>query len=238
MLISLESVTKTFQGCFYPILNKINLFVEKGDFCIIIGMNGSGKSTLLKTINNEYKIDSGKINVLGKISQVTQDVNIGTIPSLSILENFSLSLMSSQKAKPLFYKRYSNYIKNKLKELDLNYDLNMKVQNLSGGQRQVLATIMALNSDSNIILLDEHTSALDPKMQKFLMEYTAKEIKRLNLTALMITHKMSDAIKYGNRIIVLNKGEIVMDIRQDEKSKLTENDLLEIFHKYEDKDLI
>jgi putative ABC transport system ATP-binding protein len=115
--------------------------------------------------------------------------------------------------------------------------LDRPIDVLSGGQRQIIATLMALNSEEQILLLDEHTSALDPKMQATLMKYAESSIENMNLTTLMITHKMEDALKYGDRLIMLNQGNIVVDLEKDKKEKLSIYDLLDLFHKFEDKSL-
>lgn len=236
-MLSLKNIKKSFTGRFRPVLDGINLELEKGDFCILIGANGCGKSTLLKLINNEYMADSGSVQLKGNVAQVVQDVNLGTVPEMTLLENIALS----EEAKPsfLFYKRHKAAIISKLKALKIGLEnyIDQPLQILSGGQRQVVATLMAINSGREILLLDEHTSALDPKMQKTLMEYTADQIIKNNLTTIMITHKIDDAIKYGNRLIMLHEGKIVLDIKDEQKQNLKVQDLITLFHKYEDQTL-
>lgn len=232
-MLNITNLKKSFDGVFEPVLNGINLSLKKGDFCTIIGANGSGKSTLLKTISGEYPLTSGTIKIYGKIARVVQDVNQGTIPAMSVVENVMLSQITSPKLR--FYRRKRDTIIDMLRSLNIGIEkfADQKLRALSGGQRQVIATFMALNSGSQLLLLDEHTSALDPKMQKFLMEYTAKSIRQMNLTAMMITHNMSDALKYGNRLIMLHKGRIVADWQGKEKNLLSIDDLLEMFRKFE-----
>ena len=246
-MLTLTDVKKGFPGVFEPVLKGINFNLKKGDFCILIGANGSGKSTLLKTISGEYKIDHGNISLDNQdiikshqfISSVIQDVNKGTISEMTLLENLALSYMHTKSPRFKFYYRYENKAKKLLRELNLGLEdyLNKPLMNLSGGQRQVVATIMAFISKPKLLLLDEHTSALDPKMQKQLMHYTTKIIEDNKLTSIMITHKLDDAIKYGNRLIMLHRGKIVLDANNKKKSSLTVEHLLSLFHKYEDLEL-
>ncbi|WP_186649578.1 ATP-binding cassette domain-containing protein [Fluviispira vulneris] len=237
-MIQIAKVTKSFQGLFRPVINEVSLSVEKGDFCILIGANGCGKSTLLKLISNEYKADSGTIKLKGDVAQVVQDVNLGTVPEMTLLENIALNEINSPKL--LFYRRFRNKVIQKLKKLDIGLEeyIDQPLKMLSGGQRQMIATLMAIHSGRQILLLDEHTSALDPKMQTLLMEYTHKQTKNLELTAIMITHKMDDAIKYGNRLIMLHQGKVALDFQGKQKKALAVHDLLAMFHQYEDQLLI
>jgi putative ABC transport system ATP-binding protein len=237
-MLEINNITKSFPGVFDPVLNGISLSLRNGEFCTIIGANGSGKSTLLKIISGEHTSDSGTISRDGDVSQVVQDVNKGTIPAMTILENIALAQMKYPCF--AFYKRFRNEVMKKI--IDLNIGLEKFIDQplgcLSGGQRQVIATLMALNSGSKILLLDEHTSALDPKMQILLMEYTSRSVRELGLTTLMITHNMEDAVKYGNRLIMMHRGKIVTDMSGKEKSKLTIQALLNMFHEFEDLSLI
>ena len=227
-MLVLNNIKKTFTGNVEPILKGVHLELNRGDFCTLIGSNGSGKSTLMKVISGEYGIDEGFIMIDDKnvthqergflISEVTQDINKGTIPEMTLLENLSLSHMSTKKEEWM--------AKIRALEVGLEQYIDQKLSTLSGGQRQLIATLMAVHSRSKMVLLDEHTSALDPKMQKFLMEYTKNSIEALNLTAIMITHNISDAIKYGNRLIVMNNGEIVLNVSGQAKSSLTIADIL------------
>ncbi|AGC49834.1 ATP-binding cassette domain-containing protein [Lawsonia intracellularis] len=237
-MINIIKVTKSFPGLFRPVINDISLYLERGDFCVFIGANGCGKSTLLKLISSEYQADSGAIKLSGDVAQVVQDVNLGTVPEMTLLENIALSEII--KPKLLFYKRYKDQILQKLKELDggLEDYINQPLKMLSGGQRQMIATLMAIISGRQILLLDEHTSALDPKMQTLLMEYTHQQAINHGLTTIMITHKMDDAIKYGNRLIMLHQGKIVLDIHGAQKKAMTVQGLLTMFHQYEDQLLV
>ncbi|MDR3187002.1 MAG: ATP-binding cassette domain-containing protein [Holosporaceae bacterium] len=237
-MLQINNVTKSFSGIFEPVLKEINLSLAEGAFCTVIGANGSGKSTLMKIISGEHFADSGEIRKNGDVAQVVQDVNRGTIPSMTMLENIALS--STKTPRFSFYKRCKNDVMSKIKSLNIGLEkfIDQPLSVLSGGQRQTIATLMALNSGGKILLLDEHTSALDPKMQLLLMEYTAKSARELGLTTLMITHNMEDAVKYGDRLIMMHKGRIVADMKGREKSQLRIQSLLEMFHKFEDQSLL
>lgn len=237
-MIKISSVTKSFQGLFKPVLVDLNLSLEPGEFCTLIGSNGCGKSTMLKLISGEHKADFGQIELQEKVAQVVQDVNLGTVPEMTLLENIVLSEI--KKPKLLFYGRYRELVIKRLKELNIGLEkyIDQPLKMLSGGQRQMVATLMAINSGRKILLLDEHISALDPKMQNLLMEYTRQKIEKYRLTTIMITHKMDDAIKYGNRLIMLHQGKIVFDVRDKKKQALKVQDLLSMFHQYEDQNLI
>lgn len=246
--LTLNSLTKTFPGQFEATLKAINLTFEPGEFCILIGSNGSGKSTLLRCISGEYSLDKGQI-LLGEqdvtnsdrsafIASVTQDPNKGTIPEMTLLENLVLSQLRGRSAKLRFYrsKKQTEKMKRLLEKLDQNLEsfLYQPVRTLSGGQRQMLATLMAIESHPHFLLLDEHTSALDPANQHQLMEYTAEAVKREKMTTLMITHHLDDAVRYGNRLLMLHKGRIVLDLKGEEKKALVTDKLLSLFHSYED----
>jgi putative ABC transport system ATP-binding protein len=236
-MLQISNVTKSFSGIFEPVLKEVSLSLTEGEFCTVIGANGSGKSTLMKIISGEHFADSGEIRKNGDVAQVVQDVNRGTIPSMTMLENIALS--STKTPRFSFYKRCKNDVMSKIKSLNIGLEkfIDQPLSILSGGQRQTIATLMALNSGGKILLLDEHTSALDPKMQLLLMDYTAKSAQELGLTTIMITHNMEDAVKYGDRLIMMNQGCIVADIRWCEKSQLKIQSLLEMFHKFEDQSL-
>jgi putative ABC transport system ATP-binding protein len=245
-MLKLLNVTKSFSGCFEPVLNSINLELQKGDFCVLIGSNGSGKSTLISSIAGQYEIDHGSIIIDAQdmtskdrshlIATVIQDVNKATIPQMTLLENMVLSKMRGKKAEFSFYQSYESEIFALVKELGIGLEsyINKPLTSLSGGQRQMIATLMAIYSKPQILFLDEHTSALDPKSQNMLMQYSADAISKHNITTLMVTHKLDDAIKYGNRLIMLHKGRIVFEAKDDKKSALNIQELLTIFHKYED----
>ncbi|MDR2107221.1 MAG: ATP-binding cassette domain-containing protein [Holosporaceae bacterium] len=237
-MLQLNNITKSFGGVFEPVLKGINLLLKEGEFCTVIGANGSGKSTLMKIISGEYSADSGEIRRCGEVSQVVQDVNMGTIPSMTMLENVALSRMKTPRFS--FYKRHKNEIADKIKSLNIGLEkfIDQPLSVLSGGQRQTIAILMAINSGRKILLLDEHTSALDPKMQKLLMEYTVKSVREQRITTLMITHNLEDAVKYGDRLIMMHKGRIVADLKGREKSELKIQSLPEMFRKFEDQNSV
>jgi len=245
-MLKLKNISKTFSGSFVPVLKKVAFELKQGDFCVVIGANGSGKSTLLKIISGELAHNEGRVLIDGEeratkersnfIAQVIQDVNKGTIPEMTLLENMVLSQMRSGSTSFAFYNRYKERVIKKIKDLGIGLEryIDKPLSGLSGGQRQMVATIMAISSCPKLLLLDEHTSALDPKTGRTLMDYTAKEIIKHKLTSIMVTHKLDDAIKYGNRLIMLHQGEIVFDVSGATKSRLKINELLALFHKYED----
>lgn len=245
-MLTLTNISKTFSGSFKPALTNINLHLKPGEFCMVIGCNGSGKSTLIKIISREYASDTGRILIENQdlthrdrsqaIASVTQDVNQGTIPEMTLLENMTLSLSRTKKTGLSFYHRQANQVTRAIQALGMGLEqyLYTPLSHLSGGQRQMVATIMAVTSKPKLLLLDEHTSALDPSTQRMVMAYTAEAIAQQQLTSLMITHNLADAIHYGNRLIMLHQGQIVLDVSGKEKSHLNVNELLALFHTYED----
>ena len=228
------------------VLNGVNLILEKGDFVTVIGGNGAGKSTLLNAIGGSIFVDEGKIIIGGKdvtrmpehkraafLGRVFQDPLNGTAADMQIIENLALAKRRG-KRKTLRWcigKNETDEYKALLKEFDLGLEerLTQKVGTLSGGQRQALTLLMASLSSPELLLLDEHTAALDPKTAEKVLRLTNEIIARENLTALMITHNMTDALKCGNRLIMMDGGRVVYDVRGEEKLKLTVNDLIEKF---------
>ena len=236
-MLELKKVKKSFPGKFEAVLKGVDLTLSPGEFCILIGSNGSGKSTLMRCVSGEYDIDSGTINSNNKvIASVTQEIAKGTIPEMTLLENITLSKLLDKSASFSFYKKHREEAISVVKELGIGLEkyIDQPLSSLSGGQRQMIATLMAIHSKPNVLLLDEHTSALDPKAQNLLMEYTVKNISKNKITTIMITHKLDDAIRYGDRIIMLHQGKIVFDIKGKEKQSLNVSQLLDLFHKYED----
>lgn len=250
-MINISNLKKTFYSALgeeKTVFNGLNLEINQGDFISVIGSNGAGKTTLLNTISGNIDLDDGYIEVDGKninnlakhkrgefISKVYQNPALGTAPSMTIFENLS---MADNKGKifglslGLNYSRKEYYM-NLLKELDLGLEnlLDTEVQYLSGGQRQCLALIMATLNQPKVLLLDEHTAALDPKTSKIIMDKTEEIVKKFEIPTLMITHNLQDAIRYGNRLIMLHNGEIILDIKGKEKEELTQDALMEIFQK-------
>ncbi|GMA08288.1 phosphonate ABC transporter ATP-binding protein [Tetragenococcus halophilus subsp. flandriensis] len=228
------------------LLDHINLSIQENEFITVLGGNGAGKSTLFNTISGTMPLSSGKIliedqdltqeseeNRASLISRVFQDPKMGTAPRMTVAEN--LLLAKSRGKKRRFRLRQLKQNLDNFYELTkevgngLENHLNTPTGNLSGGQRQALSLLMATIQTPELLLLDEHTAALDPKTSKLLMNITAQRIKEQQLTCLMITHRMEDALQYGNRMIVMQKGKIIQDLNEKEKAKLTMTDLLQFF---------
>ena len=247
-MLKITNLHKQFTGVYKPVINHLNLTLQPGDFCVLLGANGSGKSTLLKLISGEYTPNKGSItlnerpitNYRKRISMVIQDVTQGTLPDMTLLENLTLSYLRTRPIRLSPYRRYEKILTQCIVDLNLELEqyMHQPLAGLSGGQRQIIATVMALMVKPDLLLLDEHTSALDPKRQKQLMTYTAKTIKQTALTTIMITHKLEDAVCYGNRLILLHQGKIAIDFRDKQKSKLTTEQLLSYFHSFEDQALL
>ncbi len=233
-MIKARGLKKTFQGKNIPILNGIDLDISQGDFCIMIGGNGSGKSTLLRCLAGYECIDEGLVNTTPSSAFVTQDIKEGTIGELSLLENMVLSKSKKRMGLKQGFKLISSYHKEIYQEIasvgiGLEKYIHTPMSHLSGGQRQTIATIMALRSNPSLLFLDEHTSALDPSMHQTLMEITASSIKKQNITTLMITHSFEDAVAFGNRLIMLDQGKVVLNLDEQEKQKLTAPQLYSLF---------
>lgn len=224
-----------------------NLTIRDGEFVSVVGSNGSGKTSMLNIICGSIPVEAGSILIDGKditrekeykrnrkIGRVYQNPAMGTCPSMTILENMSLA---DNKGKFFGLGRGTNkarieYYRESLAQLGLGLEdkMDVKVGSLSGGQRQAMALLMSTMTPIEFLILDEHTAALDPKTAAKVLETTEFIVQRDQLTTLMITHNMRDAIAHGNRLIMLNEGRIILDIRGEEKKKLTVEDLL---HKFE-----
>ena len=235
------------------LFNGLSLEVNKGDFVTIIGSNGAGKSTLLNIIAGNIQSDSGNIIIDGEdvsrkpeyirckdIGRVYQDPSVGVAPNMTILENLSLA---DNKGKPYgltlgINKSRINYYKELLSQVNLGLEdkLYNKVLLLSGGQRQALTLLMAVMSQPKILLLDEHTAALDPKTSEKIMEITKKIVKERNITTLMVTHNLKHAMQTGNRLFMMHRGEIVIDVKGEEKAELDTDKLMALFEKVHVKD--
>ncbi len=246
-MLELQKLTKHF-GHHLPALNKVSLRLNKGEFCIVIGANGSGKSTLLKTISGEVLPSEGKLYLdkieltqmsvhqrASLISSVIQDPNKGTIGEMSLLENLSLSTQRTKKAGYSLYIKEKSLLKERLASLKLGLEqyLDKPMNMLSGGQKQLIATLMATLNKPALLLLDEHCSALDPKTHQQIMTYTHETIRQSNISTLMITHHLPDALKYGQRLIMLHKGRVVLDLKEEQKKALSLPTLLKYFHSYD-----
>ncbi|MBQ7327007.1 MAG: ABC transporter ATP-binding protein [Clostridia bacterium] len=229
-------------------LNSLSLTINEGDFVTVIGGNGAGKSTLLNAISGVWKPDEGTIEIDGVdvtnmpehkraafLGRVFQDPMKGTAPDMEIAEN--LSIADRRGTKRRFRWGCTKADREKYKkllaslELGLEDRLSSKVGLLSGGQRQAVTLLMATIRKPKILLLDEHTAALDPKTAAKVLEITDKIVNENRLTTLMITHNMRDAISHGNRLIMLHEGRVIIDVAGEEKSRLTVEDLLEMFNK-------
>ncbi len=224
-------------------LQGVSLKLEDGDFCTVIGGNGAGKSTMLNAIAGVWPVDEGAICIDGKdisalpeykrakyLGRVFQDPRMGTVADMEIVENLAIAARRGQRRGLRWgvTKAEREQYREMLAEFDLGLEERMttKVGLLSGGQRQAITLLMATVKKPQVLLLDEHTAALDPKTAAKVLELSDKIIREHNLTALMVTHNMKDAIKHGNRLIMMNEGKIILDIRGEEKKALTVNDLL------------
>ena len=248
-MLKIENVCKTFHAGTVNekvALQGLNLHLKEGDFVTVIGGNGAGKSTMLNAVTGVFGVDSGKILIDGVdvsylpeykrakyIGRVFQDPMMGTAATMQIEENLALA---ARRGKPRtlrigITKAEREEYMEKLKILDLGLEDRMtaKVGLLSGGQRQALTLLMATLQKPKLLLLDEHTAALDPKTAAKVLDATQKIVGKDHLTTLMITHNMRDAIAYGNRLIMMYNGHIVVDVSGEEKKNLTVEQLLNLF---------
>jgi len=227
-------------------LQGLSLHLKPGDFVTVIGGNGAGKSTLMNSVSGAYPVDDGKILIDGidvthlpehkrakYIGRVFQDPMMGTAATMQIEENMALAARRGKHhtLMPGIRKAEREFYREQLKILDLGLEDRMtaKVGLLSGGQRQALTLLMATLNQPKLLLLDEHTAALDPKTAAKVLDATQKIVAQNNLTTLMITHNMRDAITYGNRLIMMCDGRIVVDVSGEEKKNLTVEQLLNLF---------
>lgn len=248
-MLKLKNLHKTFNAGTInakKALNGLNLTINKGDFVTVIGGNGAGKSTLLNAICGVWKPDAGTVEIDGVnvtampeykraafLGRVFQDPMKGTAPDMEIAENLSIAARRGKTRKLIWGlpKRERESYKALLAQLELGLEdrLSSKVGLLSGGQRQAVTLLMATLKEPKLLLLDEHTAALDPKTAAKVLEITEKIVTEKNLTTLMITHNMRDAIRYGNRLIMMHEGRVVVDVSGEDKKKLTVEDLLNLF---------
>ena len=229
-------------------LRGVSLTLNDGDFCTVIGGNGAGKSTLLNAVAGTGAVDGGSISIGGVdvthlpdhkrapyIGRVFQDPMLGTAPTMQILENLALAARRGQRRGLRWgvTKAEKGQYQEMLKNLDLGLEdrLTSKVGLLSGGQRQALTLLMASLKKPKLLLLDEHTAALDPKTAAKVLELSDRIVAENKLTTMMVTHNMKDAIQHGNRLIMMYDGKIVIDVSGEEKKKLTVPQLLELFSK-------
>ena len=250
-MLEIKNVSKTFNpGTINEkhALTNLSLSLNDGDFVTVIGGNGAGKSTLLNAVAGVWPVDSGAILIDGAdvtgmpeykraqyIGRVFQDPMMGTAPNMQIEENLALALRRGQKRglKWGVTNAEREAYREKLATLGLGLEdrLTAKVGLLSGGQRQALTLLMAAMQKPKLLLLDEHTAALDPRTAAKVLELSDRIVEENHLTTLMITHNMKDAIAHGNRLIMMDAGHIVLDISGEEKKKLTVTDLLTLFSK-------
>lgn len=229
-------------------LNNVSITLNDGDFVTVIGSNGAGKSTLLNTIAGTLLSDQGQILVDGKdisklpehkrakfLGRVFQDPMMGTATDMNIEENLALAKRRGQvhglkwgitKKERAEYREMLSIL-----GLGLENRLESKVGLLSGGQRQAITLLMAAMNNPTLLLLDEHTAALDPKTAEIVLNITDDIVSKNHLTTMMVTHNMKDAIKHGNRLIMMSNGQIVIDVQGEEKQKLTQEELIQMFSK-------
>ena len=248
-MLDLHSIYKTFNAGTVnekTALNGLNLHLNEGDFVTVIGGNGAGKSTMLNAVAGTWFVDEGKITIddidvtklpehkrAKYLGRVFQDPMTGTAATMQIEENMALAARRgmTRSLKAGITAKEREFYREQLKILGLGLEdrLTSKVGLLSGGQRQALTLLMATLKKPRLLLLDEHTAALDPKTAAKVLETTDKIVNSEHLTTLMITHNMRDAIQIGNRLIMMNNGQIIYDVAGEEKKKLTVEDLLRKF---------
>ena len=250
-MLEVKEIWKTFNAGTVnekQALRGVSLTLHDGDFCTVIGGNGAGKSTLLNAVAGVWPVDAGSISIGGAdvtrlpehkrarhIGRVFQDPMLGTAATMQIEENLALAARRGQRRGlgwSITRAERAQY-RELLAGLDLGLEdrLTSKVGLLSGGQRQALTLLMATLRKPDLLLLDEHTAALDPKTASKVLEATDRLVEQDHLTTLMITHNMKDAITHGNRLIMMYEGRIVIDVSGEEKKKLTVPQLLELFNK-------
>ena len=248
-MLDIQNLSKTFNPGTVnekKALSSLSLHLDEGDFVTIVGSNGAGKSTLFNAIAGSFYADEGSISLAGKditfmpehersrrIGRLFQDPLRGTAPSMTIEENLALAYLRAAHGNPFsrISKKDKDFFAEQLKQLDMGLEDRMKnpVGLLSGGQRQALTLLMATMVPPQLLLLDEHTAALDPATAAKVLELSDRIVRENELTAMMITHNMKDAIVHGNRLIMMNEGRIILDIEGEEKQHLTKRDLLDKF---------
>lgn len=250
-MLEIKEIWKTFNAGTVnekQALRGVSLTLNEGDFCTVIGGNGAGKSTMLNAVAGTWPVDAGTISIGGTdvthlpehkraafIGRVFQDPMMGTAPTMQIVENLALAARRGQRRGLRWgltkaeKDRYQEMLGNL--GLGLEDRLTSKVGLLSGGQRQALTLLMASLKKPKLLLLDEHTAALDPKTAAKVLELSDRIVAESHLTTMMVTHNMKDAIQHGNRLIMMYDGKIVIDVSGEEKKKLTVPQLLELFGK-------
>ncbi|MFW5783148.1 MAG: ABC transporter ATP-binding protein [Spirochaetota bacterium] len=248
-MIRLENVSKVF----HPgtpnenvAIRQIDLTVREGDFITIIGSNGAGKTTLFNLISGTMPVSAGRIFVndvdvtkhpeherAKYIGRIFQDPLLGTASNMMVADNMMICYRKGMKGLRISLNaKMRSFFREKLGDLEMGLEQRMdnNVGLLSGGQRQALTLLMMVLSEPQLVLLDEHTAALDPKNAQIVLDLTSRFIGEYGLTSMMITHNMSQAIKYGNRLLMMDRGEIILDVDGDEKRTLTVEKLVDKFH--------
>ncbi|GEN44490.1 ABC transporter ATP-binding protein [Alkalibacillus haloalkaliphilus] len=235
-------------------LQSVDLELKKGEFVTVIGSNGAGKSTLMNVVSGSLIPDVGEVMIDDKhvvhlpeykrasfIGRVFQDPMAGTAPSMTIEENLAMAYSRDKKRKliPGVTKKRREMYREYLESLNLGLEdrLNARVGLLSGGERQALSLLMATFTEPHILMLDEHTAALDPSRAELITEITADVVKKFELTTLMVTHNMQQALDLGDRLIMMDKGQIIFDVSGEEKQELTIKNLLDEFHRIRGKQI-
>ncbi len=250
-MLSLRSITTTY----YPgtanevrALDDVSLAVGAGEFVVVIGSNGSGKSTLLNAVAGSARIDRGRVEIDGddvtgldahrradRVARVFQNPFSGTAPSMTVAENLRLARLRGipKRFRVGLDRRETASLAERVAELGMGIETRMETQvgRLSGGQRQAITLLMATLREPKILLLDEHTAALDPRSADRIMELTSQMIDRHRLTAVMVTHDLDQASRYGTRLLMMTEGRLALDITGDEKSNATAEDLLHGFRR-------
>lgn len=258
-MLRIENISKTFnEGTVNEkkALSGVSLHLKKGDFATIVGSNGAGKSTMFNAITGAFFVEEGKIFLDGEnityqkefkrakvIGHLFQDPLKGTAPNMTIEENMALAYLRASTSKHAFFSQISRkdkeHFREQLKLLDMGLENRMKnpVGLLSGGQRQALTLLMATMVTPKILLLDEHTAALDPATAEKVLKLTKDIIAERNITCLMVTHNMHQALELGNRLLMMDGGRIIFDVEGEEKKKLSVDDLLDKFRENAGKQL-
>ena len=229
------------------LFDNFSMKIEQGDFLSVVGSNGSGKTSMLNIICGSIPLEAGKILINGKditrekeykrnarIGRVYQNPAMGTCPSMTILENMSLA---DNKGKLYGLGRGTNkariaYYREQLSQLNLGLEdkLDVKVGSLSGGQRQAMALLMSTMTPIEFLILDEHTAALDPKTAELIMELTDQIVREKKLTTIMVTHNLRYAVEYGNRLVMMHQGQVILGKKEEEKQQMTVDEILKLFN--------
>ncbi|MCP4162913.1 MAG: ATP-binding cassette domain-containing protein [Deltaproteobacteria bacterium] len=254
-MIQLSNISKIFNGGTHnakTVIKGLNLNIEKNDFVTIIGSNGAGKTTLFNLISGNMFPTNGTVSVGNKdvtddaeykrakyIGRIFQDPLLGTASTMTLEDNMMITYKKGFKwLKISLNRKKRSFFKKELLQLNMGLENRLKenVSLLSGGQRQALTLLMTVLSKPEIILLDEHTAALDPRNASIVMDLTAKFIEQHSLTTMMITHNMQHAIDYGNRLLMMDGGEVIIDVKGEEKKQLTVEKLIAMFNDIRKKD--